>query len=309
MLIACLPNLTRLNLSGGRAFRCIPLPALRAAHVTSLSIRAIDFSCSFGSVDNCLSGIFELALPSLTTLSLGIPGGSSLRSVANVVPPSLRHLYITGEEPQEADLAALLSRCVILETFVLETAGRPCIPFLPPEPVKHLIGNRENLRALHLDFTVPFWSVQPEFMNETFLTELTPQLRHFPVLQSLFLNTAAVYGAGHDLDEGLIVPLGKILPPSIVSLTMAENDLVSPRLANLAADLRQIAEAARKGQFPRLKTVVCDTPGPLEDGGLGDLFAKAGVDFRYEDRLFSGGAYRLSTRMRWAKAADLTSTE
>jgi hypothetical protein len=130
-------------------------------------------------------------------------------------------------------------------------------------------------------------------VNEICLTDLTRQLPHFPVLRRLFLNTAIVYGTGDDSAKGLTLPLIQILPPSIVSLTMAEDARVSPRLANLAADLHQIAEAARQGQFPSLKTVICDTPGPLDDdSGLGDLFAQAGVDLRYEECPLSGHALR-----------------
>ncbi len=140
------------------------------------------------------------------------------------------------------------------------------------------------------------YGVSDQFVNDAFLTKLTPRLRHFPVLQSLFLNTTVVYGTADDEAEGLTVPLGTILPPSIVSLTMVENALVSPTLANLSADLCRIAEAALQGQFPSLKAVTCDTPMPLDDSGLGDLFAQAGVDFRYEDCPLSGRAHRRRRR-------------
>ena len=124
MLIACLPNLTRLNLSVGGAFEHILSSALRAVGVTSLSIQAIDVCGSFGFVGSSLDGIFELGTPFLTTLCLEVADGDSLQSLARLAPCSLRHLYITEAEPNGPGLAALLSRCAVLETFVYET-GKP----------------------------------------------------------------------------------------------------------------------------------------------------------------------------------------
>ncbi len=123
MLVACLPNLARLNLAGGGAFKCIPVAALRTAGITSLGVQAIDFSCASEFGDSSLGGILDLPLPSLTALSISFPEEKSLRSI-NRLPPSLRHLYITQAESEGPALAALLSRCVMLETFVFESGKR-----------------------------------------------------------------------------------------------------------------------------------------------------------------------------------------
>jgi hypothetical protein len=89
--------------------------------------------------------------------------------------------------------------------------------------------------------------------------------------------------------------LSQLLPPSIVSLEVAENMEIR-MVERLAKSLLHLAEAASKGQFPRLKTVRCDTGLRLDDHGVGDMFIKAGVDFGYDTWPLSGGTARPDPR-------------
>jgi hypothetical protein len=164
--------------------------------------------------------------------------------------------------------------------------------------VEQLVRNKETLQTLHLDLQKP--PSPPLFdENEIYLTGLIPKLRDFPVLRSLSLNAALIYGrADGSPDRASTPPLDLMLPPSLVSLRLADMVTAPRRLALLARDLRRVAEAAVRGQFPSLRAVRYDLREDLEGDGLPDLFARAGIDFGYRSWRLSGNEPRFRPRQK-----------
>lgn len=152
---------------------------------------------------------------------------------------------------------------------------------LSSDAVAHLIRNKETLQTLHLD--IPG--------NTTSTAELTASLSGFPVLRNLLLSSRLLYhSAGEPAEDDNI--LIRLLPPSIISLQLAVARHVEAGVRpRLASGLLHLAQAASRGQFPRLKRVSCDTEQRLDDG-LDVLFAAAGVDFGYDGWAFHDGVHR-----------------
>lgn len=113
--------------------------------------------------------------------------------------------------------------------------------------------------------------------------ELRPGLPSFPVLHHLFLNTLLLYDSEDESphDDGVLTQL---LPPSIVSLKLADNTAEpGPKMsARLAKGLLGLAKAALQRQFRKLRIVRCDTGQRLDDHGVREMFECAGVDFGYD---------------------------
>jgi hypothetical protein len=138
---------------------------------------------------------------------------------------------------------------------------------------------------------------------------LMPQLRRFSVLQHLFLNLAIVYGAEGEGEDGSStgsssIPLDQCLPPSIVSLSLADNATAPRRLACLAKDLSRLQEAAARGEFPHLKKIRIDTGEPVDHDNLAALFAGVGVDFGYAALPLSNGRSRGLLRLPLSPSAS-----
>jgi hypothetical protein len=165
--------------------------------------------------------------------------------------------------------------------------------------VEQLVRNKETLQTLHLDLQKP--PSPPLFdENEIYLTRLIPKLRNFPVLQHLSLNAALIYGrADGPPDTGSTPPLDQMLPQFLVSLRLADMVTAPRRLALLARDLRRVAEAVADGQFPCLRKVRYDLrEGDLDEDGMPDLFATAGIDFGYRGWSLSGNEPRFRPRQK-----------
>jgi hypothetical protein len=113
-------------------------------------------------------------------------------------------------------------------------------------------------------------------------------LSGFPVLQHLFLNTMLLYGSEVEVVPDDADILTKLLPPSIVSLKLADRTAKhGPQMpAPLGKSLSHLAEAASQGQLRNLRGVRSDTNQPLDDYDLGPMFASAGVDFKQNKSLW-----------------------
>lgn len=113
-------------------------------------------------------------------------------------------------------------------------------------------------------------------------------LPSFSALQYLFINTLLLSYNAHEspYDDDVLT---KLLPPSIVTLRLADNTVEpGPGMSTpLGKSLCCLAEAVLQGQFPNLKTVQCDTEQRLDDYDLSGVFANVGVDFGYESWLFT----------------------
>jgi hypothetical protein len=155
--------------------------------------------------------------------------------------------------------------------------------FLPFNAVAELLKNRQTLRTLSLHVHLPKHNASLG-SKATYVAELMHGLPGFPLLQHLFLNTVLLYSSedGSVPDNADI--LTKLLPPSIVSLKLADRTVKrGPEMpAPLGRSLTHLAEAAAQGQFRNLTSVRSDTNQPLDDYGLGPMFASAGVDFKQD---------------------------
>jgi hypothetical protein len=113
-------------------------------------------------------------------------------------------------------------------------------------------------------------------------------LSGFPGLQHLFLNTVLLYGSEVEVVPDDADILIKLLPPSIVSLKLADRtaDHGPGMPAPLGRSLSHLAEAASQGQFRNLRSVRTNTNQPLDNYNLGPVFASAGVDFEQNKALW-----------------------
>lgn len=166
------------------------------------------------------------------------------------------------------------------------------------DAVECLSGYKTTLETLHLDLSGRYLSGRQDALrvNGGFLTKPIPSLRGFPVLRHVFLDTRLIYSSVDGLPEDHDI-LIQLLPPSIVSLRLADN-MSSRTLVPLTNGLLRLAEAASQGQFPRLKKVTCDTGERLDDCSVSEMFASAGVDFGYDTWPFSDEIPRRSIPYR-----------
>ncbi|KAI5860461.1 hypothetical protein GGS23DRAFT_581487 [Durotheca rogersii] len=295
LLLVYLPNLTSLSLTGMTPRRSIPSSALRAAGVSSLRIRTIDLLGSGRDLGYRLDGILETASSTLRTLNLDSCTSTELHSLARPLP-NLQNLRFTNSKLGFSCIGLPFSNCMGLETFVYDAVCEADLPpgtfsmerrethgpSLPTDTFELLNRNRETIKTLRLDLR---FEQNAPFKDERNITEQIPSLRGFPVLQNLQINSVLIYSTVDERPEdcGILVQL---LPPSLVSLHMAET--IGGRLMpRLVKGLLNLAETVLQGQFSRLKEVKCDTEQRLDDYDVGEMFAKAGVDFGYETWPFS----------------------
>ncbi|KAK3939201.1 competence-damaged protein-domain-containing protein [Diplogelasinospora grovesii] len=287
MILACLPNLTNFSICciSGTILRCLPSSVLRAAGVSSLPLQTIDVIG--GCLGDRFDGILEMAAPTLRTLNIfdaELSSGSLARPF-----PNLRNVGITTGGFGGSEFELLLPGRVGLETCIYEACeccGSPS--FSPSHTVELLRSHTETLETLRLDLR---FRDTPRLVDGMYLPERIPSLRDFAVLRDLFLNTLYIHnGVDESPDDDSV--LIRLLPPSIVSLKLADSMSNDSRLERLAKGLLHLAEAASQGQFPRLQRVRCDTARRLDDYGVGEMFASAGVDFGYNTWPLTMGASR-----------------
>ncbi|KAI1774354.1 hypothetical protein F4818DRAFT_80234 [Hypoxylon cercidicola] len=297
LLLVYLPNLTSLSLTGGTPSRNIPSSALRAAGVSSLRIQTIDLLGCGKDWGYRLDGILEMASSTLKTLNLNSCTSAGLQSLARPLP-NLRNLRLTNCKFGSPRIESRFPNYMGLETFVYDAV---CEDELPPEAFFHMVWrethgpslpsdvfefldrNKATLKTLRLDLR---FEQNAPFMDERNITKQIPSLRGFPVLQNLYINSVLIYSTVDERpdDCGILVQL---LPPPLVSLHVAETmgGRLIPRLVN---GLLNLAETVLQGQFSGLKEVRCDIEQRLDDYAVGEMFARAGVDFGYETWPFGG---------------------
>ncbi len=121
MLLAYLPHLETLSLSGGVPLWGVPAPALRAIGISTLRIETLDIYCCDEGLGCRLDGILELASSTITNLYINFCDSVGLRSLARPFP-NLRNLCIANSKLSGSDLASFLSRRVGLVTFSYESS-------------------------------------------------------------------------------------------------------------------------------------------------------------------------------------------
>ncbi|KAH7263911.1 hypothetical protein B0J15DRAFT_257718 [Fusarium solani] len=165
-----------------------------------------------------------------------------------------------------------------LSSFTYETGGSWEVGggsiLQPSDVVAQLSKFRGTLGSLHLDFRSKL--ILPRDIRMDF-----PCLEGFIVLQSLFLTTNVIYH-----DNNLELPdedsLVDILPPSIVSLTLAKTAWPTPP-QRLMRGLLGLAKYKRRNpeRFRKLKFVRFDTKQVCSDSSVKEAFGEAGIDLVY----------------------------
>ncbi|RSM07840.1 hypothetical protein CDV31_008430 [Fusarium ambrosium] len=270
VLLALLPNLkhlafgtdTKTSLIGIRVLYWLPA-AMSALGVTKLPLRILETHVRQGD-------LYKLTpdLESLTCDRIVVLKGFSF--------PRLKSLCIRDIGVGKRALGEITGFCPeSLSSFTYETGERTRGGIVQPSDiVAQLSQFRGTLRSLHLDYRTPF--ILPKDIRMDF-----PCLEGFTVLESLFLTTNVIYH-----DSNLELPdedsLVDILPPSIVSLTLAETWWPTPA-QRLMRGLLGLAEYKRRNpeRFRKLKLVRFDTEEVCLDIPVKEAFGEAGIDLVY----------------------------
>lgn len=136
MLLAYLPNLTRLTFSttrgGTEPYEIHPL-SLRAAGISTLPVRTLEiFDWQYFRVKD-LDGLIDMTSSTLRTLNIASGGPLLISALAPHLLYGLRRLCILNCQTHGSDLASILSRCDGLESFIFEagTFFFCCQPMMP----------------------------------------------------------------------------------------------------------------------------------------------------------------------------------
>ncbi|RSL38945.1 hypothetical protein CEP53_014444 [Fusarium sp. AF-6] len=280
VLPALLPNLRHLaygtdtgtTFIGVRVLYWSPA-AMSALGVTKLSLRILETHVSQGD-------LYKLTpdLESLTCDRIVVLEGFSF--------PRLKSLCIRAIGVGKWALGEIAGFCPeSLSSFTYETGGWAMgIVVQRSDVVAPLSKFRGTLRSLHLDFRSKL--ISPRDIRTDF-----PCLEGFAALESLFLTNNVVYR-----DNNLELPdedsLVDILPPSIVSLTLAKTGWPTPT-QRLMRGLLGLAECKRCNpeRFRKLKFVRSDIKQVRSDSSVKEAFREAGIDLVYGEFPRKGRSY------------------
>ncbi|KAI8717094.1 F-box domain-containing protein [Fusarium sp. LHS14.1] len=274
MLIALMPNLDHISLQGNYRWPTHGLPhsALPALGVSSLPLRTLDLAIGGNPIIQLASGLETLNLHHHSFHGSPIPE-----------MPNLKTLRVTDCLVSAKSLRELLASCTgSLTAFEFEAKidpgsfnpfalGPPSDHFQFSEAIECLERHKGSLRVLHLDLA-----------NRGFEMTKIPDdldLKHFSVLEHVFLNSTILFGhvpiaKEHEVDHQVLM---RLLPDSIVSLS-AKNDsrwtsCLEEALLTLAGWKGQTPEL-----FPNLRSIQSDIIS-MGTKGLVSLFRAVGVDF------------------------------
>jgi hypothetical protein len=151
----------------------------------------------------------------------------------------------------------------------------------PAEVYELLKRNQETLKSIRLDLRYVRNIIAYQFDEASFRRGMA-KFDSYPVLEELFLNSLLVFGPHKQCDLPPSV-LTSTLPRSIVTLHIADCEFHGT-LESTGVGLAHLAESKISALFPSLKQVLCDCDavGRLDEYGLEEKFAKAGVEFAYE---------------------------
>ncbi|KAL2683375.1 hypothetical protein Neosp_007845 [[Neocosmospora] mangrovei] len=274
MLIALMPNLDYISLQGNYRWPTHGLPhsALPALGVSSLPLKTLDLAIGGNPIIQVASGLETLNLHHHSFNGSPIPE-----------MPKLKTLRVTDCLVSTKSLQELLAACTgSLTAFEFEAkidpgsfnpfaSGPASDHFQFEEAIECLEGHKDTLKVLHLDLA-----------NRGFEMSKIPDdfdLKHFSVLEHVFLNSTVLFGhvpiaKEHEVNHNILMSL---LPDSVVSLT-ARNDsrwtsCLEEALLTLAGWKTQTPEL-----FPNLRSIQSDI---ISTGtkSLVSLFEEAGVDF------------------------------
>ncbi|KAJ4328002.1 hypothetical protein N0V84_001532 [Fusarium piperis] len=266
VLLALLPNLKQLVFRIWVGSVDVPPAAMSALGVTRLPLRILETSAG-------QRNLLGLA-PDLESLTCGRVSGFEKFSFPRLKSFCTRGTFVTNK-----DFSRTVESCPeCLSSFTYETSGgwESGTRVMPPsEAVAQLSKFRGTLKSLHIDLRSGF------LVPQDFRLDIFPNLEGFTVLESLFLTTNAIYHANNlePPDEDSLVA---ILPPSIVSLTLAKAMPSTPK--RLMRGLLGLAEYKRCNpeRFWKLKFVRCDTKEVCFDSSVRKAFGEVDVDLVYE---------------------------
>ncbi|WAO90232.1 F-box domain-containing protein [Fusarium falciforme] len=274
MLIALMPNLDYISLQGNYRWPTHGLPhsALPALGVLNLPLKTLDLAIGGNPIIQLASGLETLNLHQHSFHGSPIPK-----------MPKLKTLRVTDCLVSTKSLQELLAACTgSLTAFEFEakidpgsfnpfTSGNSSDHFQFSEAIEYLEGHKDTLKVLHLDLA-----------NRGFEMSKIPDdldLKHFSVLEHVFLNSTVLFGhvpiaREHEVDHQVLM---RLLPASIISLT-ARNDsrwtsCLEEALLTLAGWKSQDPQ-----QFPNLKSIQSDIIS-MGTKSLVSLFGAVGVEF------------------------------
>ncbi|RSL50593.1 hypothetical protein CEP54_011847 [Fusarium duplospermum] len=267
VLLALLPNLKHLAFGTdiGVGVLLWSPAAMSALGVTKLPLRVFE--------SNFRPGELSKLMPDLESLTCDRLGDHEKFSF-----PRLKSLCIRDICLGKWDLGKIAGFCPeSLSSFTYETGGSwggSLSIVQPSDVVAQLSKLHGTLKSLHLDFRSKL--ILPRDIRTDF-----PCLEAFTVLESLFLTNNVIYH-----DSNLELPdedsLVDILPPSIVSLTLAKTGWPTPT-QRLMRGLLGLAEYKRRNpeRFRKLKFVRSDIKQVCSDSSVKEAFGKAGIDLVY----------------------------
>ncbi|KAL6360194.1 hypothetical protein LRP88_05897 [Fusarium phalaenopsidis] len=267
VLFALLPNLKNLAFrTEVGVFADVPATAMSALGVPKLPLQTLET----GFIPKYLSRLTQ-DLECLTLDCLG-------RRVEKFDFPRLKSVCLRGLRVNE-DFGRIVESCPDSpSSFAYETSGVPVTSIgvvQPSDAVAQLSKFCGTLKSLRLDLrfmTLVFYRIRMDTL---------PSLEDSTALESLFLTTNAIYHANNlELaDENFLV---NILPPSIVSLTLAKTTSAIPQ--RLRRGLLGLAEYRQRDpeRFCKLKLVECDTEVCF-DSYIKEALGEVSIDLEYEE--------------------------
>ncbi|KAI8714227.1 F-box domain-containing protein [Fusarium sp. LHS14.1] len=268
VLLALLPNLKHLAFGKVEIFAYVPETAMSALGVSKLPLRTL----KTGFMPKDLSGLMQ----DLENLTLDYSG----YQLEKFDFPRLKSVCLRGFCVNPQDFGRIVESCPdSLSSFAYETSGvrRSDIRVVQPfNAVAQLSKFHGTLKSLRLDLrfmTLGFYRVRMDTL---------PSLEYFTALETLFLTTNTIYhGREPELvDEHSLV---NILPPNIVSLTLAKTTLrMTQRLRRGLLGLAEYRQRIPE-RVCQLKLVQCDTEEVCFDSHVKEALGEVGIDLEYEE--------------------------
>lgn len=276
VLFALLPNLKHLAFrTGAGIFAYAPAAAMSALGVSKLPLRTLETGFPPKYLSRSTQDLEHLTLDCVHRLE-------------EFDFPRLKSVCLRGLCVREEDFDRIVESCPdSLSSFTYET-GRALETDIrvvkPLYAVAHLSKFRGTLESLRLDIrftTLVFYRTRMDNLAG---------LEHFTALESLFLTTNVIYhGNNPELaDQDSLV---NVLPPSIVSLTLAKTTLrIHQRLRQ---GLLGLAEHRRRNpeRFCKLKLVQCDAEEVCLDSYVKEALGEVSIDLEYEEFPRRGWSY------------------